>query len=124
MDADEDAIRALVDKWIAATKAGDTATVLELIADDALFMVSGGQIFGKQAFAVSSDAMRDTRIEGGAEILEIEVAGNWAWIRNHIDLSITPSGGEPLQRSGYALTIFKKGDDGRWRLFRDANFVN
>ena len=26
-------------------------------------------------------------------------------------------------RSGYALTIFKKGDDGRWRLFRDADLV-
>jgi ketosteroid isomerase-like protein len=35
-----------------------------------------------------------------------------------------PAGGEQQRRSGYTLTILKKGDDGRWRLFRDANLVS
>jgi ketosteroid isomerase-like protein len=29
-----------------------------------------------------------------------------------------------VRRSGYTLTILRKGEDGRWRLFRDANLVS
>lgn len=123
MEEDERAIRELVDRWISATKAGDTATVLDLIADDALFMVRSG-MFGKEGFQASSESLSDTRIDGRAEIMEMHVEGNWAWIRNYIDLIITPAGSEPVKRSGHALTILKKGDDGRWRLFRDANLVS
>jgi uncharacterized protein (TIGR02246 family) len=109
---------------MAATRAGDTATVLDLIADDAIFMVHGGGMFGKEAFQESSESMRDMAIDGRAEIREIEVLGERAWIRNFIEIVVTPSRGEPVRRSGHTLTIFKKGEDGRWRLFRDANFVN
>jgi uncharacterized protein (TIGR02246 family) len=68
--------------------------------------------------------MRGLKMDGRAEIQEIEVLGDRAWIRNHIDLTLTPPEGEPLQRSGYTLTVLRKGDDGRWRLFRDANLVS
>jgi ketosteroid isomerase-like protein len=57
-------------------------------------------------------------------VQEIEVAGDWAWIRNRIEVAMTPPGGETARRSGYTLTILKKGGDGRWRLFRDANLVS
>ena len=49
MTEDERAIRNLIATWIAASKSGDTATVLSLIADDVLFVVPGGQPFGKAA---------------------------------------------------------------------------
>lgn len=123
MTDDERAIRELVDRWIEATKSGDTAAVLDLIADDAVFMVRSG-MFGKEGFQAGSDSLSDSKIDGRAEIMEMHVEGNWAWIRNYIDLIITDPGGEPVKRSGYALTILKKGADGRWRLFRDANLVS
>jgi len=124
MSDDERAIRELVDSWMEASRRGDTATVLDLMTDDVLFMTPSREPFGKDAFRESSEAMRDVRIEGRAEIQEIEVLGDRAWIRNHIDLTLTPAEGEPLKRSGYTLTILRKGDDGRWRLFRDANLVS
>jgi uncharacterized protein (TIGR02246 family) len=124
MSEDERAIRELVDSWMDASRRGDTATVLDLMTDDVLFMTPSREPFGKDAFRESSEAMRDVRIEGRAEIQEIEVLGDRAWIRNHIDLTLTPAEGEPLKRSGYTLTILRKGDDGRWRLFRDANLVS
>jgi len=124
MSEDERAIRELVDTWMDASRRGDTATVLDLMTDDVLFMTPSREPFGKDAFRESSEAMRDVRIEGRAEIQEIEVLGDRAWIRNHIDLTLTPAEGEPLKRSGYTLTILRKGDDGRWRLFRDANLVS
>jgi uncharacterized protein (TIGR02246 family) len=123
MTDDERAIRELVDTWMAATRSGHLSTVLELMADDVVFMVPGREPFGKEEFRASSEAMRGANVDGTAEIREIRVIGEWAWIRNHIDLTITPPEGEPQHRAGYTLTILRKGDDGRWRLFRDANLV-
>jgi ketosteroid isomerase-like protein len=39
-------------------------------------------------------------------------------------VALTPPGGEPVRRAGYTLSILRKGSDGRWRLFRDANLVS
>ena len=120
---DERAIRTVVERWMAASKAGDTATVLELMTDDVIFMTPGREPFGKEQFRTSAEGMKGMEIDGRAEVLEIEVLGDQAWIRNRLDLTITPQGGAPARRHGYTLTVLKKGDDGRWRLFRDANLV-
>ena len=123
MSDDERAIRELVETWMRASKAGDTATVLDLMSDDVLFMTPGREPFGKEHFRDSSESMRDIDIDGQAETLEVEVLGDTAWIRNRLEMVMTPEGGEPMRRSGYTLTILKKGGDGRWRLFRDANLL-
>jgi uncharacterized protein (TIGR02246 family) len=120
---DERAIRELVEAWMDASRRGDTAAVLDLMTDDVLFMTPGREPFGKEAFRATADAMRDVEMDGRAEVREIEVLGDRAWIRNRIDLTLMPAGGEPLRRSGYTLTILKRCEDGRWRLFRDANLV-
>ena len=123
MSDDEGAIRKLVEDWMTATKAGDSARVLSLMADDVVFMVPGREPFGKEAFAAASDGMKGTRLEGTADIREMEVLGDWAWCRTHIHLTVTPPTGEPVQRAGYTLTIFKKKPDGHWVLSRDANLL-
>ena len=119
---DEAAIRSLVETWMAASKAGDIATVLDLMTDDAIFMVPGREPFGREAFAAGSDAMKNVRIEGEAHIRELNVLGDWAYIRNYLDMTITPEGSAPVKRSGWTLTVLRK-EDGRWRLARDANLV-
>jgi uncharacterized protein (TIGR02246 family) len=124
MTDDERAIRELVDTWMAASKAGDIATVLELMTDDVLFLTPGREPFGKEQFRAQSESLKDVEMDGRADVREIEVIGERAWIRNHIDLTVTPAQGDPAHRSGHTLTILKKGVDGRWRLFRDANFVS
>jgi uncharacterized protein (TIGR02246 family) len=124
MTDDERAIRELVETWMAATRSGDLKTVIELMADDVVFMAPGREPFGKEEFRAASEAMRAATIDGRAEIREIRMIGDWAWIRNHIELTVTPPEGEPQHRAGYTLTILNKGDDGRWRLFRDANLVS
>lgn len=124
MMTDEDAIRELVETWMSASKAGDLATILDLMADDVLFMTASGEPFGKDQFRHDFETMKAAMFDGRASIEEIRVAADWAWVRNHIDLTITPPGGLPIRRSGYSLTILRKGSDGRWQLFRDANLVS
>ena len=123
MPDDEKAIRQVVETWMTASRRGDTATVLSLMTDDVVFMVPGQEPFGKEAFAKASQSMSDTRLEGTSEILELQVLGDWAFIRNRIDLTIIPSGGEQSQKSGYTLTLLRKDADGNWRLARDANLL-
>jgi uncharacterized protein (TIGR02246 family) len=124
MTDDERAIRGLVDTWMKASRASDVATVLDLMTDDVIFIVPGQEPFGKEQFRANSESMRGIAMDGRAEVREIEVADDWAWIRNFIELTVTPPGGEPVRRAGWTLTILRKGPDGRWRLFRDANLVS
>ena|SRR6266542_4493696 len=124
MTEDERAIRELIDTWMDAIRADDLATVLDLMTDDVVFMTPGREPFGKDEFRATSEAMRGAKVDGAAEVRELRVVGDWAWIRNHLDLEITPPDGELARRSGYTLTILHKGGDGRWRLARDANLVS
>ena len=124
MTDDERAIRDLVDDWMKATRAGDTATVLSLMSDDVIFMVPGREPFGKQAFAASSQSMKGFRLEGSADIRELKVLGDWAYLRNFIEITVTPPGGAPVRRSGYTLTILRKEPNGKWLQARDANLVS
>jgi len=123
MESDELAIRALIDKWLAATRAGDTATVLKLMADDVVFLVPGVEPFGKDVFAANSANMKGFRIEGKSEIQELKILGDWAWMRTRLRVAVTPPNGKEMVRSGYTLTILRKEADGRWVLVRDANLL-
>src|ERR1041384_8179589 len=121
MSDDERAVRQLIDVWMSATRDGDVDTVLSLMADDVVFMVPGQKPFGKQEFAAASAGMKHVRFDGRSDVQELQVLGNWAYVRNYIDMTITPKDGAPVHRAGYTLTIFRKEADGRWLLARAAN---
>lgn len=123
MTDDERAIRDLVETWMEASKAGDTATVLSLMADDVVFMVPGHEPFGKEAFAAASAGQSEFRIDGRGEIRELQVLGDWAWLCSHLDITMIPPVGQPVRRAGWTLTILHKQPDGHWLLTRDANLL-
>jgi uncharacterized protein (TIGR02246 family) len=123
MTDDEGAIRDLIDTWMQASRRADIETVLGLMTDDIVFITPGREPFGKEEFRAQFEAMFGTEMDGRAEIRESRVLGDWAWVSNYIDLTITPPGGEPAHRSGYTLSILQKGADGKWRLTRDANLL-
>lgn len=126
MTDDERAIRELVQTWFTATKAGDIQTVLSLMTDDVVFMTPGNEPFGKEAFATTAKRMEDALqvLEGTSEIREIQVLGDWAYLRNYIEITMTtPDRSTPVRRSGFTLTILRKESDGQWRVARDANLL-
>ncbi len=123
MTDDERAIRQVVQTWMEATERGDTATVLNLMTDDVVFTVAGQEPFGKAAFAAAQKGMSGVRFEGTSDIQELQLMGSWAFIRNRIEIKVTPPGGATMHRAGYTLTILRKEADGQWRLARDANLV-
>ncbi len=123
MTEDERAIRELVATWMSASRAGDTETVLSLIADDAEFMVVGREPFGKDAFRAAAQPQKDMTIEGTSDIREIKVLGEWAYLRNYLTVTMTPPGAAPIRRAGWTLTILRKTPAGKWVLVRDANLM-
>src|SRR5262249_55842142 len=109
--------------WMCASGAGGTETVLRLIDDDAVFMVVGQEPFGKEAFRTASQGRKDLRVEGTSDIREVQVLGDWAWLRNYLTVTVTPPGGAPMRRAGWTLTILRKTPAGRWVLASDANLM-
>ncbi len=123
---DEEQIRALVSTWMAATKAGDAETVLDLTTDDVIFLVPGKAPMGKSEFAAAAKAQAGheaPRFEGTADIQEITVAGDWAFMLTKLTVVAIPADGSPsVERAGHTLTVLRK-REGRWLLFRDANLL-
>src|ERR1051325_1573903 len=110
MSNDEQEIRQLVATWIEATKAGDTDTVLSLMADDVVFLVTGQPpMIGKAVFAAAMQAQSGRggrpQFEGKSEIQEIQVLGDWAYMWTKLSVVFTPPGGaSPVTRAGNTLT--------------------
>jgi uncharacterized protein (TIGR02246 family) len=123
MTDDERAIRDLVARWMKASEAGDIDTVLSLMADDVIFTVPGREPFGKDAFRAGSERMKGIRLTGTSEIRELKVLGDWAYIRNYVEITMTPPDGAATRRKGYTLSILRKQADGQWLMWRDANLV-
>lgn len=124
-NTDEQAIRALVDTWLAATKRGDTQAVLDLMTDDALFLVPGRPPMDKAAFAAASKAPAGLKpvIDGVSDIREIHVEGSTAYLWSALKVTVTPAdGAAPIRREGHTLTILRK-IRGQWLLARDANLL-
>lgn len=113
----------MVHTWLEASKRGDSATLLKLLANDVIFITPGKEPFGKEAFAGGGDEMKDIRMEAEIDIKEIEIAGSWAWMRSFLKVSFTPTGGSTSKMSGHILTVLQKQSDGNWVIKRDANFV-
>jgi len=63
------------------------------MTDDVVFMVPGKEPFGKAEFAATSEGMKNVRIEGRSEIKELKLLGNWAYLRNHLKITVTPPNG-------------------------------
>jgi uncharacterized protein (TIGR02246 family) len=122
MTADERAIRQVVETWMTASKSGDVSTIVNLMTDDVTFMVPGEEPFGKEAFAAAAKGVGQMNMEGTSEVVELQVHGHWAFIRNRIEIILTSPDGNRTRRS-YTLTLLRKEADGQWRLARDANLV-
>jgi len=81
--ADKESILALLDRWRLATRAKDIEGILELVADDCVFLPSSmPPIKGKEELGKLYRAFfpRYREIKHEAIIEEIRIAGDWAFL--------------------------------------------
>ncbi len=124
MSQDEKAIRGLVAQWMAATARGDIEAVLNLMTDDALFLVPGQAPMDKAGFANAARAAAGSQavIEGKSDIGDIMVDGDMACMWSHLTVVVTPPGASAVRHEGHTLTVLRR-ISGRWLLARDANLL-
>ena len=124
--ADEQKIRDLIALWHRASAAGDLRHLIPLMAEDVVFLVPGHPpMRGREAFASSfQTVIQNFCIHSSCEIQEVQIAGEWAYVWNHLSVTMTPiSAGSPKLRVGYTLSILHKTRNGSWVLARDANLL-
>ncbi|HSX61229.1 MAG TPA: SgcJ/EcaC family oxidoreductase [Tahibacter sp.] len=123
MRDDERAIRALILAWHAATARGDIEAVLDLMTDDVVFLVAGQPpMRGREAFARGLRQVLDThRIASGGDIQEIAVSGDLVLLERTRGDDRTARRRRTDASQRQLLSVFRRGDDGRWRLARYAN---
>jgi uncharacterized protein (TIGR02246 family) len=124
MGNDEREIRELVERWMSASREGNTETVLGLMTEDVVFLGAGRPpMVGREAFAAASTGQSAFEISGTSEIQEVKVLGEWAWMWTRLSVVMTPRDGDrPVRREGHTLSVLRK-EEGRWRLARDANML-
>lgn len=126
MSEDEAEIRQLISDWMRLSKESKVEALLELMTDDAVFLLPGRAPMHKQEFAqiASTQSGPDaSSMEGHSDIQEVKIMGDHAYAWAALSVVITPSDASaPITRNGHALTIFRK-TAGRWRLARDANLL-
>ena len=124
--ADEQQIRELIATWMAATRAGDADTVLDLVTDDVVFLIPGRPPMFNSEFEKAMRAQAGhlaPKFDGKSEIQEIEVCADRAFMWTKLHVTATPpDGSPPIERAGHTLTVLKK-ENGKWRIARDANLL-
>jgi uncharacterized protein (TIGR02246 family) len=119
---DEAAIRGVMASYNDALKGGKTAAVMPLYADDGVFMPPYSQsAVGKAAVEKAYDAVfEELKFHVRFTIAELNViAPGWAYVRtNSAGTTDHHSTGRTTAEANQELFIFRKGDDGKWRIAR------
>ena len=124
MNADEKAIRGVIQRWHDATAAGKVEEVLPLMDEDVVFLVAGKPpMKGRAAFEKGlRSLLAGHTIRSSGDVQEVEVSGDLAYARTNLSITVTPlAGGQPNSYSANALSVFRKQSGGNWVLVRDAN---
>ena len=116
--ADENAILEIWSTYSAARVAGDAETWLGLWDSDGKRMVPGVPAAGFVKFSqVIPDVFAQSQPPSMSVVAdEVVVVGDWAFSSGNFKV------GEKVD--GKFLTIFRRQDDGSWRIYRDAFNMN
>lgn len=121
VDADIAAIRAAIQEAAAAHAAGDAERWANLFAEGGLLLPEGGPtISSRDSLRAWVGALYNANnVTMTIEPIEIQVAGDWAFSRDHFTGTLTPkSGGSPVPMVGKEIVIWRRQSDGSWKPAR------
>jgi ketosteroid isomerase-like protein len=111
--AEEQKIRAVIDTWAAASADADLIALANLMTEDVAFLTQGQPPMRRKQFFNAFAQM-----SGSFTITSRSIC--WSYL----EVEITPvAGGNIIKRAGNILTVFRRGTDGQWRIWRDANLL-
>ena len=119
--ADVQAIIDLEQMVFDAQIAGDLDAWLDTFAEDAIVMVPNlPALTNKLAIRKWNEPIFEQfDLHEESDVREIEVAGDWAYIRAHWTWTLTPKGGgEAVTDTGNSIWILHRQLDGAWKIAR------
>jgi uncharacterized protein (TIGR02246 family) len=118
----EMAIRTVMSSYETALNGSNTEAVMPLYAEDGVFMAPNKQsAVGKAAVRQAYDAVfKAITLKVKFAIAELVVMSpQWAYVRtNSAGTQTINATGAASREANQELFIFKKGDDGKWRIAR------
>ncbi|MFK8052860.1 MAG: DUF4440 domain-containing protein [Woeseiaceae bacterium] len=121
---DEQAIRAHADAWLTHYLAGDIDALMALYEPDAVVALHDQPVLrGKKAIrAYFAPGMGKADVIFKLNIEKIDVSGNRAWLVSQYWLQSTDKvSGYVYEDAGRSLIVYRKGNDGRWRMVADID---
>ncbi len=115
------AIRTIFADYQSTVNDGDAAGFADLHTEDTIRMPPNSPaLVGKDAIRSDSQAFVDqVVITLSNEVAEVEVTGDWAFVRGDWKATVTPKeGGQTAEESGKWLSIAQRQPDGSWKLHR------
>lgn len=120
-------IAAIEQSIMAAFEAGNADAIAAAYTEDALLLPQGHPpIEGRAAIAEAYRAtLAEYEMSLDAVIEELEVLGDWAWMRGRFEHTYTSKAdGAATTVQGKYLVIVRRDPDGVWRYHRDAFNLN
>ena len=129
-DADtiKQAIKADEAKWIEQFKAKDTEGLAGHYTDDAYFVAPGVTADGstqiRQVFATASTDPA-AQVQFASDRIDVSSSGDLAYSRGKFSEKYTDKKtGKVMSDSGTYLSVYKKQDDGSWKMVEDVAAVD
>jgi uncharacterized protein (TIGR02246 family) len=119
-EEDRRAILKLGESWGEAMRGRDIARLLSLVTDDVIFMPANmPSVEGKKAVAAMfRDFFDNFSVDQEFAPEEIQVGGDWAFIRGQDAMTLRPKQGPAIRVEARGISIAQRGEDGVWRFAR------
>lgn len=120
-EADKQAIASALKEATAAHHAGDAERWAAVFADDAIAMPPNQPAISGKAALQQWAGERFSKFKSTAEIkpVEIEVAGDWAFVRTAVSGAFTPKDGSAaMELDLKEIAIYRRQPDGAWKVAR------
>jgi ketosteroid isomerase-like protein len=119
--ADVTAVRGALDAYFDAAFSGDASRWAALYANNAVIMPpNSAAVEGRGAIETWLKALPVVITEADGEALEVDGAGNLAYVRGTYAMSMeVPGVAQPVRQEGKFLQIYTRQQDGTWLLARD-----
>jgi uncharacterized protein (TIGR02246 family) len=108
-------------------RASDTADLelfASLVAVDAVFLGSGGVLEGREAIVAAWSPLfaadRETVLRWQPHTVEVAASGDLAYTIGDYQSSTTLPDGSIARVAGTYVSIWKRGEDGKWRVVVDS----
>jgi len=122
MNANEEAVAAVLAKYQDALNQSDTEAVMKLYASDGVFMPQNSpSSVGADAVRKAYDAVfKAIKLSVTFNVAEVvEVASDWAFARtNSAGTATLNATGARSTEANQELFVFRKGTDGKWKIAR------